>query len=463
MTTSQSDVDKVMAAFGAAPMTYRPNQDAAAGWNVPAAATPASAPARTDHGAAHTTPSAQAAERILPGAGGRVREIFPLLWRAIPGVGDLKIGAIKRPGDEVSEPREPDSAADNRLPARLPEAGAQPASDEAHPPPHQAAPDGPSPDTAAGVPRVIPFVAGETAAGPAAHQRWVRPVPTAPRGDAAAMEQSPAQWDRQAPMPKQGAPPPPPPPAPVAALAAKPLPPLRSHADLIRPVGQRGPTPAPGPTVEPAVAAPATPAPAVASQPAAPAPNVVQPQAAPPLPPQMPAPANPGAAYPAAAYPPPPAAPQGYPPYYPPQAMPPPGMPPYPIHPGAAGWSQPGYPPPYPPPYPPSAATYPPSYPPAYPAGYPYGYPPPPPPQAGYAQAYPPVPGYPSGPGYPPGYGAPPQPPMLPPQPGTPPEQGMATTPAAEATAPLPPASLSDIFAALHRAPGTDRDKEAPP
>jgi hypothetical protein len=263
MTTSQSDVDKVMAAFGAAPMTYRPNQDAAAGWNVPAAATPASAPARTDNGAAHTTPSAQAAERILPGAGGRVREIFPLLWRAIPGVGDLKIGAIKRPGDEVSEPREPDSAADNRLPARLPEAVAQPASHEAHPPPHQAAPDGP-----------------ETAAGPAAHQRWVRPVPTAPRGDAAAMEQSPAQWDRQAPMPKQGAPPPPPPPAPVAALAAKPLPPLRSHADLIRPVGQRAPTPAPGPTVEPAVAAPATPAPAVASQPAAPAPNVVQPPAA---------------------------------------------------------------------------------------------------------------------------------------------------------------------------------------
>ena len=56
--------------------------------------------------AALAAPSANAEERILPGAGGRVREVFPLLWRAIPIAGELKVGAIKRPGDEVPEAAE---------------------------------------------------------------------------------------------------------------------------------------------------------------------------------------------------------------------------------------------------------------------------------------------------------------------------------------------------------------------
>ena len=43
MTTSQTDVDKVMAAFGAAPITYRPSQDSASDRDAPASAPPAAA------------------------------------------------------------------------------------------------------------------------------------------------------------------------------------------------------------------------------------------------------------------------------------------------------------------------------------------------------------------------------------------------------------------------------------
>jgi len=456
-----------MAAFGAAPMKYRPNQDDAAGFSAEATTAPSSS-------GQVGTPAANPGDRILPGGGGRVREVFPLLWRAIPVVGDLKVGAIKRPGDEVPEVAEKDTAADLQWSASLqPTAPAAPPGESLPLPPPAAAPTPPAPGATSGptsgpVPRVVPFVAAdakpaspfasETATRAAAGGRSARPLPgarTAPPDEAtAATEVSPAQWAQQA----YGLAPPP---AAVAAVPPKPLAPLRSHAELIRPVGQRAASPdaEPAGTPPPATAEPAAP------QPAAPRPAAPQPAATGPMPPTYPAPAQPPA-------------PPGPPTYYPPPPLPPPGMHPYPINPGAAGWAQPGYPPyppPYPLPYPSLVAGYPP---PGYPPHYPYGYPqqpgPQPPPEA-YAGGYPPL--------YPPGYGPPQAYPMQPqpqpqpqPAPVREPEQPQATsldsapmaepvaTPPEAATAPPPPpATLSDIFAALHRAPGTDHGEETPP
>jgi hypothetical protein len=358
MTTSQSDVDKVMAMFDAAPLNYRSNEDKAAASNGSIAVSSPIAPSTKDRGAASAMPSARAADRIPAGAGGSVREIFPLLSRAVPVVGDLKVGPIERPDDARPVPG---SVGDNVLPARL----------------H----------------------GGE--------QRWSAPE----AGSEAGSETGPLPPVVAEPAPM-----------PAAALPAEPLPPLRTCEDLIRPVAQN--------TARP----PRTPLPA-AFRPAVPRPAVPRAPETPSLPPRAPPPANP-----VAAYPPPP---QVYPPYYPPQAMPPAGMPLYPAHPGAAGWPQPGYPPPYAPPYPPG-----------YPAAYhPYGYPQQPPP--GAPQGY--APGYPPG-GYPPGYGAPPPYPLHPPYPPQPMPMPM---PGGVATAP-PPASLSEIFAALHRAPAPDRGEETP-
>jgi hypothetical protein len=452
MTTSQSDVDKVMAAFGAAPIKYRPNQDAAA-----ELAGRAEAAQSAGQSAALAAPSANAEERILPGAGGRVREVFPLLWRAIPIAGELKVGAIKRPGDEVPEAAELETAPD-RLLSTAPQPATASGFNEL---PQQATP---------AAPRVVPFVAadpkpvspfaGEPVARAIAGTRSARPMPggrTAPPADAAAApELSPAQWTQQA----YGLATPTPQP-PVAAVPATPLPPLRPHAELIRAIGQRASSSAAAQATATAGTPATAAAEAVAPEPLSPA----------PLPPRT---------YPGAA-PPPPPPPQGYPPYYPPPPMPPPGMQPYPMYPGAAGWPPPGYPsaypPPYAPPYPPPGAGYPPSYPPFYPPPYPYGYPqqasPTAPPEA-YGGSY--------APGYPTGYGAhqhapmPPQP--MPAQPEPAAEQSMAASPqpaqmperpiaapaeaAAAAPAP-PPATLSDIFAALHRAPGTDHGEGTPP
>jgi hypothetical protein len=392
MTTSQTDVDKVMAAFGAAPIDYRPHQEAAAASRAPASGvTAATAP----RGAVSPTPHARAAERILPGAGGQVHEVFPLLSRAIPIVGNLKIGAIKRAGDEVPEPRGPEReqgpTAHPRPAAHLQEAGPQPAPDEA--PPRLA-------------PAVIPE---ETTAA-----RWQWPARPVPERRLAAEERSPAEREQQAP------------------------PPLRSHADMIRPIEPRAETPATLPAVRSGAVVPQS------YQPAAPQQSEAPTVAAPSLPPP---------AYPPAGYAPQP--PPGYPPYYPPQAMPPPGMQPYPPHPGGAGWPQPGYAAPYPPPpagYPPNyPPAYPAAYPPAFPAPYPAAYPPPYP--YGYPQQPPPMPQHGYAPAYPPGY----EPPAATP----PPPEVKAEAPPPPAPLP-PPSNLSDIFAALHRAPGTDRGDETP-
>jgi hypothetical protein len=461
MTNSQSDVDKVMAAFGAAPIKYRPNQDAVAASGGRIAAP---SPAMTDQGAAPPAPTARAEERILPGAGGHVREVFPLLWRAVPTVGELQVGTIKRPGDEVPEAWESREVADQVLPAR-PQSAAQPSPDEA-------------PVPVGTLPRVVPFVAADARPSPlvagegrprvAAWPLTVRSAPggrTTPlRGDTAAVEQSPAQWDHQAQRSAQAAPPPAPPmPAPLAALPPKPLPPLRSHAELIRPIAQRTSQPAPLPAAtQPDAQTAAAPQP-YAPQTYAPESFAPQPAGVPPMPPQA-APAAHPAAHPAPA-----ASPQGYPQghasYYPAPALPPPGMQQYPMHPGAPGWPQPGYPPPYGPSYapgyPPPGAGYPPGYGPAYPPPFPYGYPQQPSP-AGPQDAYS---GYP--PGYPPPYSAPPPYPLQPqPQQQQPQPQAMqasgqhAGAPPAENTAGPPPVSLSDIFAALHRAPRGDRGEE---
>jgi hypothetical protein len=379
-----------MAAFGAAPLSYRPNQDVAEESGPHAASGPTAAPAGAGRAEPVTAPPARASDRILPGAGGRVREIFPLLSRAIPVVGDLKIGAIKRAGDEIPESREPETAADVFLAAQLQAAAAEPA-----PPP-------------APVARALPFVAAENRREPPVA------VETAAR----------AETRQQAMLTA----------LPVPAAPASALQPLRSHAELIRPVATRGQEPAPPP-------APPLPAPPQMALPVAQMPQPMPQQVYAP-PPPLPQPAM---------------APPGYPPYYPPQAMPQPAAPPYPMHPGAAPWPPPPYPPPYAPPFPPSypppGAGYPAAHPPAYPPGYPYGYP------QGYPPGYPP-PGYPP-PGYPPpGYGAPPYYPM--PQ-QAPPEQVPAPRPAEQAApAPPPPQSLSAIFAALQRARGAERGEETP-
>ena len=381
-----------------------------------------------------------------------MREVFPLLSRAIPVVGDLKVGAIKRAGDEVPEEREHEAepAPDPRRAERLQDADMQSAPDEAPPTPQH----------------VMPVTTDEATPR-------LRPVPRpVSHVDVAAEERPSAPWDQQSRMRSRDAPPPEPPEA-LVAVPVQPLPLLRSHADLIRPIGSRAQPQALEPAVakanpampsaeQPAVSPPSA-APSVrppayqqpVSQPPAYQPHMAPPPAAPPLqPPAYPAAAYPAAGYPPAGYPPTgyPPPPAGYPPYYPPQAMPPPNLHPYPAHPGASGWSQQGYPPPYPPApsgFPPGYSSgyssgyppgYPPAYPPPYPAAYPYGYPqqPPPMPQHGYA------------PLYPPGYELPASEP--------PPADEAAPPPAA----PPPPTSMSDIFAELHRARGPDRGEETP-
>ncbi|WP_419757625.1 hypothetical protein [Acidisoma sp.] len=435
MKTSQSDVDKVMAAFGAAPIKYRATQDAAAGPGA-ASATPQGVPPNEQRGARSASLPANPAslsarkdERILPGAGGLVREVFPLLSRAVPGAGDLRIGATKRQGDDVPEPREPvaGQASGTRLQGTLPP------HDEA-PLPLRPAADALTPVASEPAPRLMPLAGAETSARP----RLAQVTP---------QEHVPAHWDQHGQGPAQAA-------SPSAEQVTMPEPvpglPLRSHADLIRPIVEKAPKAAARPpAAPPAAAMPAAFQPDATQtagfqrdEPAAAQPALHQVRDAQPVAP----PAVPAAAYPAAAYPPPPAYPPYYVPPYPPQP-PPPGMPQYPMPPGAQGWLPPGYPPPHFPPYP-TGAGYPPGYPPghpaAYPAPYPYGYP------------HPPSPPYAAG--YPPGFGAPPPYPM-PPQPE--PDQPVAAPPQAEAAAPAPE-SLSDIFAALHRAPGADRREETP-
>jgi hypothetical protein len=392
MKTFQSDVDKVMAAFGAAPIAYRPCQDTSAAESR----APSTAPESGSSGATLFTPSARPQERILPGSGGRVREIFPLLWRAIPVVGDLEIGAIKRAGDEVPETADAETAAHRQLATRLRAATAP---------------------TPAAAPPAQTGEAGEKPAPvrPVAPQRVPPSYATLPVAENA--------------------------PSPVTAA---PLPPLRSHADLIRPIVKRY-VDAVAERLHPA-------APERQTQ------TVQQPGAGqhlwaaqgrtsqPVAPPRLTEPAPP------AAVPQAPAPPGTYPPYYPAQGaqgMPPQGVPPdlYPMHPAAMGWPHlclppQGYQPQYGQAHPPPGAGYPP-YPPAYPPPYPYGNPPPYPygyPQRSQA-----------------GYAAPPPYPVPHPPPGWQTPEAIA---APAASAPASSASLSDIFAALQRAPGTQRNEE---
>jgi hypothetical protein len=194
MTTSQTDVDKVMAAFGASPIDYRPHQEAAAASRAPVSGAPAVTPATIQRGAISPIPQTRATERIPPGAGGHVHEIFPLLSRAIPTIGDLKVGAIKRVGDEVPEPPAPEP---------------------------RPAPDRTPPNLA---PAATPEETTTRTAG------WQWPARPAPERRLAAEEQSSAQWEQQTPAP------------------------LRSHADLIRPIGPRAETPAPPPAARSAPA-----------------------------------------------------------------------------------------------------------------------------------------------------------------------------------------------------------------
>lgn len=348
MTGSQTDVDRVMAAFGAAPIAYRPAQEPTTGQrpNTPTPAASAAGPS------AESAPSAKLSERILPGAGGQVREIFPLLWRAVPAAGDMTVTAVRRAGDEMPEALDRDPPVDQPLANRFDAAA-----------PRSATAPSPSPDPPIEPPR---------------QQVAAAPEPVLP-----------------------------------PAIVAPPLAPLRSHADLVRPVV----------TAKPAAA---DQAPAAPSQPEGP-----QPQWAPQAPQPSPLP-----------YPP-------QPPAMPPQlpaAMPPQTPFPYPIPPGMAVWPQPilppqGYPPPYGyayPPQNPGYMAYPPPYPPPYPAPYSYGYPQPPP-----------YPGQAVPPAYPPPYSPPNV--QAPPTGAAPPRAPSSST---------AKGSLSDIFAALQRAPGGQTGEE---
>ncbi|MBW4021840.1 MAG: hypothetical protein HIU92_01660 [Proteobacteria bacterium] len=323
MKGSQSDVDRVMAAFGAAPIRYRPDQEVAAPAGAPTSTPGVFRPSIEREAVA--APAARAADRILPGSGGRLREVFPLLARAIPGVADLKIVAVKRAGDEMPAAAERPEA--EVAPARLP----------ASPPPAAA----PAPE-----PVREPVHEPATVVVPAAAQAVVAPAQAAPA-------------------------------------------PLRSHADLIRaraprraepeappgsPLQMPSGTPQPAAAIRPATLWPPAAPPALAATPTpAPAP-ITQPGpvAAPPIPPQQAYPpffspqGMPPQAMPPPGMPPYPMHPaslawaqQGYPPPYP---MPPPGYPP-----GYAPAHSLSYPPGY-------APGYPPGYSPGYPAPYPYGF-----------------------------------------------------------------------------------------
>ncbi|MCB8883470.1 hypothetical protein ACELLULO517_24695 [Acidisoma cellulosilytica] len=341
-----------MAAFGAAPIRYRASQERAVTGDESASRafeTAALRPTKAE-------PQLKT-ENPAPGVGGHVREVFPLLSRAVPAVADVSVASVKRVGDDLPLPPEPEAPLSPFDQALAEQAHGKAAS----------LPDAASPAQPHWAAAESAFVATPVAASVAAPAAPVsQPQPSAP------------------------------------------LPALRSHADLIQRLSPQPAAPQPAPTPPaPVYAAPQAPAPHPAApayaapQPAAPQPAAPQPAYYPAPPPPMPAQAAPQPGYapghPQQAYPPQPGYPQ---PGYPPQAYPP-------------GYPPPGYPYPqpgagYPPPYPPQPAPY---APPGYAPGYPPGYPP----QA-YPPGYPP-PAYP----YPPAgaapYGGPPAPYPPPPQP----------------------------------------------
>jgi hypothetical protein len=170
MASSQADVDKVMAAFGAAPIRYRASQDRAVPGDESASRAFETAALRQQN-----EPALTRSEPLRPGSGGEVRDVFPLLSRAVPAAAHLSVDAIKRPGDELPTARE---------------------TEEANKPFGRALSVGYSPD-------VLPTVAANPA-----------PLPAGPTVAAAPAAPPPAETPEPA--------------------RPEPLPPLRRHADLIQ-------------------------------------------------------------------------------------------------------------------------------------------------------------------------------------------------------------------------------------
>jgi hypothetical protein len=109
-----------MAAFGTKTLPYRPSQDMSTVPVEGAAVLPLRTNAKPHTNLTPTKPTTLAAgERMVPGSGGRVREVFPLLWRAIPLIGDLRINAVVRPGDELPPVVEEDTRDDDALPPAI--------------------------------------------------------------------------------------------------------------------------------------------------------------------------------------------------------------------------------------------------------------------------------------------------------------------------------------------------------
>jgi hypothetical protein len=127
-----------MAAFGTKSLHYRPSQDMSTIPVEGAAVLPLRTNAKPHTNLTPVKPTTlTAGERLVPGSGGRVREIFPLLWRAIPLIGDHRVNSVTRPGDELPPAVEEDGPENAVLPTIAKTEEREPA------PPVQAAPAAP--------------------------------------------------------------------------------------------------------------------------------------------------------------------------------------------------------------------------------------------------------------------------------------------------------------------------------
>ena len=111
MTGSQTDVDRVMAAFGTTPIPYRPS--APKSFKRAAAESRSAAPAEGSRAARDIAallapaPASTAPQGGEPGAGGAMSEVFPLIAFALPEAGDLYVAPANGPKPQAPAPVAP--------------------------------------------------------------------------------------------------------------------------------------------------------------------------------------------------------------------------------------------------------------------------------------------------------------------------------------------------------------------
>jgi len=111
MTGSQTDVDRVMAAFGTTPIPYRPS--APKSFKRAAAESRSAAPAEGSRAARDIAallapaPASTAPQGGEPGAGGAMSEVFPLIAFALPEAGDLYVAPANGPKPQAPAPAAP--------------------------------------------------------------------------------------------------------------------------------------------------------------------------------------------------------------------------------------------------------------------------------------------------------------------------------------------------------------------